>query len=156
MVDGTTTRTTEASHSMPILESPWEECQGNSYRAPVYLLPEEDGGYSVEAATLPGVASQGDTEQEALDNIKVALAGAIAIHLERGKIPWLESPRDPLPDAITRWVIVHVEVPAVQERQGRRQGSREGRLYAGPHYGEPPHHGKVRASPPSFRSGSRE
>ena len=94
---------------MPTLESKWEECQGNVYRAPVYLLPEEDGGYSVEAATLPGVASQGDTEQEALDNITEALTGALAIYLERGKIPWLESSRDPQPDALTRWVIVHVK-----------------------------------------------
>src|SRR5688572_15917558 len=35
----------------------------------VYLLEELDGGFSVIAADLPGVASQGDTEAEALANI---------------------------------------------------------------------------------------
>jgi predicted RNase H-like HicB family nuclease len=34
---------------------------------------EEDGGYSVSVAELPGCVSQGDTWEEALANIKEAI-----------------------------------------------------------------------------------
>jgi predicted RNase H-like HicB family nuclease len=39
----------------------------------VILQKEEDGGYSVFVPALPGCASQGDTEQEAMVNIKEAI-----------------------------------------------------------------------------------
>lgn len=35
----------------------------------------EDGGYIVECPALPGCASQGDTVEEALANIKEAIRG---------------------------------------------------------------------------------
>ena len=38
---------------------------GAASRVPVLLIPEAGGGFSVLAATLPGVASQGDTAAEA-------------------------------------------------------------------------------------------
>lgn len=40
----------------------------------VVMEQEEDGGYSVYVAELPGCASQGDTWEEALANIKEAIA----------------------------------------------------------------------------------
>jgi len=40
--------------------------------------PEEDNGYSVSVPALPGCFSQGDTFEEALENIKEA----ISLHLE--------------------------------------------------------------------------
>lgn len=40
----------------------------------VVMEKEEDGGYSVSVAELPGCASQGDTWEEALANIKEAIA----------------------------------------------------------------------------------
>jgi predicted RNase H-like HicB family nuclease len=39
----------------------------------VILELEEDGGYSVHCPALPGCVSQGDTRQEALENIKEAI-----------------------------------------------------------------------------------
>ncbi len=39
----------------------------------VILQKEEDGGYSVYVPSLPGCASQGDTEKEAMVNIKEAI-----------------------------------------------------------------------------------
>jgi antitoxin HicB len=39
----------------------------------VLLLKEEAGGYSVSVPSLPGCASQGETEKEALENIKEAI-----------------------------------------------------------------------------------
>jgi antitoxin HicB len=39
----------------------------------VILQKEEEGGFSVYVPSLPGCASQGETEQEALANIKEAI-----------------------------------------------------------------------------------
>lgn len=39
----------------------------------VILIPDEDGGYSVEAPGLPGCISQGDTVDEVLENIREAI-----------------------------------------------------------------------------------
>ena len=44
----------------------------------VVLDPSDEGGYSVFVPTLPGCISEGDTRQEALDNIR----GAAGLHLE--------------------------------------------------------------------------
>lgn len=43
-------------------------------RLTVVMEQEEDGGYSVYVKELPGCASQGDTWEEALANIKEAIA----------------------------------------------------------------------------------
>ena len=92
-----------------LVEGEWKEYQGNVYRCPVHLIHEEDGRYSVIAASLPGVASFGNTEQDGLRNIQEALAAAISNYKEdHESIPWLEEPREPEPGMIVRWVIVHV------------------------------------------------
>jgi predicted RNase H-like HicB family nuclease len=39
----------------------------------VKLIAEESGGYSVVVPGLPGCASQGETREEALENIKEAI-----------------------------------------------------------------------------------
>jgi len=39
----------------------------------VVLEPETDGGFSVYVPSLPGCASQGDTKEEALANIREAI-----------------------------------------------------------------------------------
>jgi antitoxin HicB len=44
----------------------------------VILHPAEEGGYWVEVPSLPGCFSQGETKDEALENIKEA----IALHIE--------------------------------------------------------------------------
>ena len=40
----------------------------------VILVPSEEGGYTVYAPSLPGCISEGDSEAEALTNIKEAIA----------------------------------------------------------------------------------
>ncbi len=40
----------------------------------VILHPAEEGGYWVEVPSLPGCFSQGETREEALENIKEAIA----------------------------------------------------------------------------------
>ncbi len=42
-------------------------------RFQVVLEPSDEGGYTVYAPSLPGCISEGDTEAEALDNIREAI-----------------------------------------------------------------------------------
>lgn len=39
----------------------------------VVLEPSEEGGYTVYVPSLPGCISEGETKEEALDNIKEAI-----------------------------------------------------------------------------------
>lgn len=55
------------------------------------LQREPDGGFSIYAINLPGVVSQGETEQEAIANIVDALSGALAEYKAAGAIPWSED-----------------------------------------------------------------
>ncbi|HEX3052645.1 MAG TPA: type II toxin-antitoxin system HicB family antitoxin [Aggregatilineaceae bacterium] len=55
----------------------------------VVVHPDEDGGYWVEVPSLPGCISEGDTLEEALDNIKDAIQGYIESLQQHG---------DPIPD----------------------------------------------------------
>ncbi len=43
------------------------------------VLQHSDEGYSVSCPALPGCWSQGDTEEEALDNIKDAIQGYLEL-----------------------------------------------------------------------------
>lgn len=49
----------------------------------VILEPEEEGGYSVHCPVLKGCHSQGETEEEALENIKEAIEGYLAVMHEK-------------------------------------------------------------------------
>lgn len=55
----------------------------------VILYPGEDGWWVVECPSLPGTISQGQTREEALENIKDAIALMIETLQEHG---------DPVPD----------------------------------------------------------
>jgi predicted RNase H-like HicB family nuclease len=90
------------------LTGDWQQHKGGVYRCIVYLTLEAEGGFSVESANLPGVASQGETEEEALANIKEAFEGCFESYKAHGEaIPWLTPPREPEPGALQRVVIVH-------------------------------------------------
>jgi predicted RNase H-like HicB family nuclease len=48
----------------------------------IKLTPDElDGGWTAECLELPGCVSDGDTEQEAMDNIAEAISGVLAVRL---------------------------------------------------------------------------
>ena len=42
-------------------------------RLTVILEPQEEGGYTIYVPSLPGCISQGETKEEALNNIKEAI-----------------------------------------------------------------------------------
>ena len=57
----------------------------------VILEPSEDGGFTVYVPALPGCISEGDTEEEALANIREA----VQLYLE-------QTPDDAVPGARAR------------------------------------------------------
>ena len=57
----------------------------------VGLLRESDGSFSVFAINLPGVSSQGESEEEAIVNISDALTGVLIEYISDGEIPWSDD-----------------------------------------------------------------
>ena len=62
----------------------------------VVIEPDEDGVFVAECPTLPGCISQGKTRDEALANIKDAIAGYVAS---------LKKHNEPVPPPITEEVV---------------------------------------------------
>ncbi len=58
----------------------------------VILEPEEDGGYSVVCAAIPGCVSQGDSLDEALSNIREAILLCLEVRREDGLPRPVETP----------------------------------------------------------------
>ena len=54
-------------------------------RIKVILEPSDEGGYTVYVPSLPGCISEGDTIQEALDNIREAMK----LYLEPVEDDWV-------------------------------------------------------------------
>jgi predicted RNase H-like HicB family nuclease len=53
----------------------------------VILRPDpEDGGFNVSCPALPGCHSQGDTEGEAIENIKDAITGCLEVLNQRARV----------------------------------------------------------------------
>ena len=51
---------------------------------PVVLTVDEDGRYTAEVPIIPGCISAGDTREEALENIRDAIALCLASRQEEG------------------------------------------------------------------------
>ena len=58
----------------------------------VVLEPEEGGGYSIHCPTLPGCVSQGESREEALQNILDAIALILGVMHEDGIATPAETP----------------------------------------------------------------
>jgi len=80
------------------------------YECRVWLCPEDEGGYSAIVPSLPGVASQGETQEETLDGIKEAFQGVVAEYLEaKEEIPWCHDITRQKPNStIEKWILVNV------------------------------------------------
>ncbi|MCD4823965.1 MAG: type II toxin-antitoxin system HicB family antitoxin [Phycisphaerae bacterium] len=69
---------------------------------------DEDGEFFSYSPSLPGAVSQGDTADEALENLTDALAGCITSYLDSGEsIPWVDEPEKPKDAVITKWIDVN-------------------------------------------------
>jgi predicted RNase H-like HicB family nuclease len=58
---------------------------------PVTLDRDEDGVWIAECPSIPGCASQGATREEALSNIRDAIAGCLEVRAERGQPLTIET-----------------------------------------------------------------
>lgn len=53
----------------------------------VTVYTDEDGVWIAECPSIPGCVSQGDTREEALANVREAIALCLEVHAERGMQP---------------------------------------------------------------------
>jgi predicted RNase H-like HicB family nuclease len=81
------------------------------YRCYIALVREADGSYSAIVVNLPGCGSCGDSEAEAIENVREAIQGTIASYIDAGKeIPWVVNPtleEKPAGTVRTMWIVVN-------------------------------------------------
>jgi antitoxin HicB len=57
----------------------------NVYRVPLVLAPQEEGGYTVTSPILPGLVTEGDSLEQALENVQDALRATLELYEDTGK-----------------------------------------------------------------------
>ncbi len=63
------------------------------------MIKEDDGSYSAIVLNLPGAGSCGDSEDQAIENAREAVVGAIRSYLEHGEdVPWKDVTGEDLPE----------------------------------------------------------
>ena len=55
------------------------------YKIPLLLMPQPEGGYTVTSPLLPEFVTEGDSLNEALENVKDALAAVIELYQDMGR-----------------------------------------------------------------------
>ena len=55
------------------------------YKVPLILTPQPEGGYTVTSPLLPELVTEGDTVDQALSNVKDALAAVIEAYEDLGR-----------------------------------------------------------------------
>jgi len=55
------------------------------YKIPLVLTPQVEGGYTVTSPLLPELVTEGDTVDEALANVRGALAAVIETYEDLGR-----------------------------------------------------------------------
>jgi predicted RNase H-like HicB family nuclease len=80
-----------------------------AYRCQIALMREDDDSYSAIVLNLPGAGSCGQTADEALENVKEAVAGLIKSYSDTGtSIPWKDVRKNDIPEgAELRWILVN-------------------------------------------------
>lgn len=64
---------------------------------PVTIERDEDGVFVVECPSIPGCVSQGKTKEEALSNIREAIAGCLEVRAELGMPLTVETSQVEIP-----------------------------------------------------------
>jgi antitoxin HicB len=54
-------------------------------KLPLVFEPQPEGGYTVTSPLLPELITEGDSVEDALENVRDALAAVVEIYRERGK-----------------------------------------------------------------------
>jgi antitoxin HicB len=55
------------------------------YKIPLVLAPQPEGGYTVTSPLLPELVTEGNTVDEAIDNVKDALAAVVETYQDLGR-----------------------------------------------------------------------
>jgi len=55
------------------------------YKVPLVLTPQPEGGYTVTSPLLPELVTEGDSLNEALENVKDALTAVIELYQDMGR-----------------------------------------------------------------------
>lgn len=55
------------------------------YKIPLLLTPQPEGGYTVTSPLLPELVTEGDSLNEALENVQDALAAVIELYQDMGR-----------------------------------------------------------------------
>jgi antitoxin HicB len=55
------------------------------YKIPLVLAPQPEGGYTVTSPLLPELVTEGDTVEQALENLKDALAAVVETYQDLGR-----------------------------------------------------------------------
>jgi antitoxin HicB len=55
------------------------------YRVPLVLTPQEEGGYTVTSPALPGLVTEGDSIEMALENVQDALRATLELYEDTGR-----------------------------------------------------------------------
>lgn len=55
------------------------------YKVPLLLTPQLEGGFTVTSPLLPELVTEGDTVEEALTNVKDALAAVVEAYEDLGR-----------------------------------------------------------------------
>jgi antitoxin HicB len=74
------------------------------YRVPIVLEPQSEGGFTVTSPALPELVTEGDTVEEAMNNVRDAFHVVLEIYEDEGR---------PLPAAIA---VISGEEPITTEQ----------------------------------------
>ena len=55
------------------------------FKVPLVMSPQEEGGYTVTSPVLPELVTEGDSVEDALENVRDALAAVIEIYEDQGR-----------------------------------------------------------------------
>jgi len=55
------------------------------YKVPLVLSPQPEGGFTVTSPVLPELVTEGDTAEEAIANVRDALAAVIELYEDQGR-----------------------------------------------------------------------
>jgi antitoxin HicB len=55
------------------------------YKLPLVFEPQPEGGYTVTSPAVPELLTEGDSVENALDNVRDALAAVLEIYRDLGK-----------------------------------------------------------------------
>jgi antitoxin HicB len=55
------------------------------YRVPLVLTPQPEGGFTVTSPALPGLVTEGDSLDDALENVEDALRATLELYEDTGR-----------------------------------------------------------------------